>query len=92
MGSHTSSSKTSVGIAEEVAAKAVVLFPNPVDQTLNWNGGTMESLEIYDQLGKKVLQTKNVSSSVDLTELSSGIYFVKTTIDGNVSMQKIVKK
>lgn len=92
LGSHTSSSKTSVGIAEEVAAKAVVLFPNPVDQTLNWNGGTMESLEIYDQLGKKVLQTKNVSSSVDLTELSSGIYFVKTTIDGNVSMQKIVKK
>ena len=41
--------------------------------------------------GKEVFKTENVSSSIDLSELQTGIYFIKFTSSKGVTLKKIVK-
>jgi hypothetical protein len=85
------------GVKEE-AALAVSVFPNPGtgsytlrDKKQNLIGST---LTVMNVLGEVVLskQISEESTMFDLTEYSSGIYFVNVnSVDGTLS-QKIIKK
>ncbi|MES2567941.1 MAG: T9SS type A sorting domain-containing protein [Bacteroidota bacterium] len=62
----------------EVFAKSLTLFPNPVNSVLNLKSENEENLfiEITDVLGKIVLSEKTMSPSISVAGFSSGIYFV----------------
>lgn len=70
------------------------LYPNPVknDFYLQSKSGTkVEEVGIYNLSGKEVLHFSK-SSTYDISNLQSGIYFVKVQIDRGVSIERIVKK
>ena len=70
------------------------ISPNPASEILNiTNDRTIDSIEIYNMLGQRVLSnTSNATNiSLDVSNLSNGAYFVKATVEGNSATQKFIK-
>ena len=76
----------------------VEIFPNPVKNsvTINFRKGAEADFRIYDQLGKLVRYQPNVSISqpysIDISELNSGIYFIRINSDIGTITKKLIKK
>ncbi|CAM1369260.1 glycosyl hydrolase [Tenacibaculum xiamenense] len=78
----------------EVITSPISIFPNPVDNRLYIDSSsiTLSNIEIYSLLGKKLLEVSDIPNSIDIQELSSGMYILKL-YDGNKSVtKKIIKK
>lgn len=74
----------------------IFIYPNPADDTLNFslaNSIQLSDASIFDITGKKVgsLSDKN-ATSLDVSNLQSGVYFVKFTADNNIVTKKFIKK
>ncbi len=73
---------------------AVSVYPNPVQDILNIStASVVESVVVYDVLGKVVLQTQpdSVSPTIDMSSLSSGAYMVQVTVGNTTKTVKVVK-
>lgn len=67
-------------------------YPNPTNGIINYSGLTNEEIFIYNVLGKNVYQhkpEKGLNGSIDLTNLSEGIYFLKQS---NNTYKLLLKK
>ncbi len=71
------------------------IYPNPVKDNFsiqNNSSYTIDKIAIYNMLGKLVYQTKTIQSSIQVNDLSNGIYFVKLTSNNLSIMKKIIVK
>ena len=70
------------------------LYPNPVKDILRIDTDQdIERIEMVDILGKMVLRIENPTSSISVSDLSSGMYAVKVTFpDGNYVIKKVLKE
>ncbi|MDR6969429.1 putative delta-60 repeat protein [Flavobacterium arsenatis] len=76
----------------EVDSNSLIVFPNPVQSILTINATTkIESLGIYDSSGKNIFNTFD-SNSVNVSNLSPGLYLVKAYTDGNFITKKFIKQ
>lgn len=70
----------------EVVFTDVNLYPNPVKNTLHISKtNEIKSLEIYSIQGQVVLTQKSQFETIDMSNLQSGLYFVKLTDNANRS-------
>jgi len=73
----------------------IKLFPNPVKNkvTLTLPFETEGEFELYNVIGKKVLSNEfsSLTTQIDLSELTSGIYVARIKIDNQTIIKKIVK-
>ncbi|WP_179020656.1 T9SS type A sorting domain-containing protein [Winogradskyella forsetii] len=70
-------------------------YPNPANNYIRLSASkTIDKIEIYSVLGKKVLQKNNLSteSEVNISQLSKGVYVVKTYIENTVGTYKLIKQ
>lgn len=70
-------------------------YPNPVQDILNIsNNSEIENVQVYNMLGQVVLNKSinATSSQLDLSNLSSGTYMVKMSINNAIETIKIIKK
>lgn len=70
-------------------------YPNPVQHTLSIsNTSNIDEVEIISVTGKSILAKKINSdhSEIDLSTVSSGVYFLKVKAEGKTKTIKIVKK
>ncbi|WP_396146656.1 T9SS type A sorting domain-containing protein [Flavobacterium sp.] len=74
---------------------SVVIFPNPTQSIINVKSeNSIKSIQLYDVQGR-LLQTKltdEISSSIDISDKSKGIYFLKVTSDKGIKVERIVKE
>mgnify|MGYP003144005185 FL=1 len=78
---------------EESKLKQVLLYPNPTNGTLYLNTSETIVQAKITSISGKLIKTIDSPSFIDLTELSSGIYFVTLTSDNDhISVEKIIKK
>ncbi len=86
----------SLNNADFVADNNFFVYPNPANDVLqfsNPNNIEISSISITDSIGKTVL-TLNVapnSNTIDISNLQSGVYFVKFTTDNKSVVKKIIK-
>ena len=84
----------SLGVKDFTSAK-VKMYPNPTASlfTIEAND-TVESVSLFNVLGQEVLSKNPNSNSVtlDIANLQTGVYVVKTMIGGVSSTSRIVKK
>ncbi|GAA4759792.1 MULTISPECIES: T9SS type A sorting domain-containing protein [Flavobacterium] len=68
------------------------VYPNPAKNTLyvTSDSFTAKEVQLYDVLGKSVLNTKTVNNTVNISSLSKGVYVVKITEEGKTATRKIV--
>lgn len=76
-------------------SNAISLYPNPATNLLtieNKNDLQINSISIADTNGRNVFETKNAVSTVDVSNLSNGIYFVRLATDAGIVTKKLVKE
>lgn len=85
-------------IKEQKNQTAFTLSPNPTNGVLNinWNSKANDfKIEVIDALGKLLIleNHKGINqTSINVSDLSSGIYFVKITSGENTSTKKFIKE
>ncbi|MFK7980498.1 MAG: T9SS type A sorting domain-containing protein [Saprospiraceae bacterium] len=78
---------------ENQFASEIKIFPNSVSDRINFSGDLTEVAEItiFSNLGKTLIQTKNISEGINVSSLPSGIYYVRLSSSANMeSIKKIV--
>lgn len=85
-----------LGVEEnEAESFAFIFFPNPTDGVFTLQGADLRQVEVCDVSGQLLLDKPIVGTdtTVDMSGLASGIYFVRVTNkDGRQSIRKIVKE
>ena len=71
------------------------LYPNPASNNDNLyitsTTGSDKTIEIYDILGKQVLNLKSENNNpIQLSNLNTGVYLLKITEEGKTATQKPV--
>ena len=68
------------------------VFPNPVSDILHVenNGNINLMLEVFSSLGQKIMSSS--INKIDISTLSSGIYFLHVISDENRVIRKIIKE
>jgi hypothetical protein len=74
----------------ENESNVVAVYPNPVKGQLFVKAENLQSVEVFNLVGQKVLASED--ASIDMVNLSQGIYFVRVTADGKVVTKRIVKQ
>lgn len=72
-----------------------VLYPNPAKETVSVqskDGIGINSIEIYNNIGQMILSTTNASNTIAISNLASGIYFVKVNTDKGTANTKFIKE
>ena len=88
---------TNVGI-EEYLLNSISLFPNPANDVINvqctMNNVQVTALEVFDVYGK-LINTVNVidnPTQINVSNLASGMYFVRVTTEEGTVTKSFVKK
>lgn len=73
---------------------AIILHPNPVDSTLFFSGDmTGISVRVFSLTGGLVIsEQKAIQNSLDVSGLSSGVYFVVFDKEGKKTTKRFIKK
>jgi len=86
-----------VGIREMSQSEDIVLYPNPTTGELRVMSEELriERVEIFDVYGRKLSSNHLIISSshqkIDISHLTSGIYFIKIETDNGSVTKKIIK-
>lgn len=71
-----------------------ILYPNPTNDVLKIKAKydlEINSTEIYNQLGQIVIAVPNAQNTVDVSNLTSGTYFIKVNTEKGSATTKFVK-
>ena len=79
-----------LGVKENNAAKFIV-YPNPFNDILYVNGVETASYKIFSIEGK-LIKSGSATSSIQLGDLSKGMYLLQLTANGATETKKIIKK
>jgi hypothetical protein len=73
----------------------ISVYPNPTSGIVTIEGkSNLKSIQLFDVQGR-LLQAKihnDVSASIDISDKSNGIYFLKITSETGIKVEKIIKK
>jgi hypothetical protein len=70
----------------------VVVYPNPTTGELYIDAVGIQKVECYNQMGQLVRVYDNVLNSIDLDNLSQGVYTLRITVPQGVAVRKVVKR
>ena len=74
----------------------LVVFPNPAKSNISVllsNSANLQKIDIYSILGDKIISQKNlnqVKTTIDVSHLSSGIYFIRAKVDDKIMTKKLI--
>ncbi len=79
---------------EEKQLNSLHIYPNPANDFINISGKTNAIYTIYDCTGKLIfIQKANTAiTTIDLSKLNAGVYFVQSKLDNKTSFNKIIKR
>lgn len=89
-----------VGISESTLNSNFSIYPNPANNNLNVmltnSSSENVTVKIFNNIGQLVKtinlgNTKDINQQIDISDLSSGIYMVKTTIGNASASKKLIK-
>jgi hypothetical protein len=84
-----------LSINQGVSKSSITLFPNPTTSILNIENSSNEiinSVSIYSINGKLIKEIDSFTTAINVSDLQSGIYFIKIEMNKNVFNYKFVKK
>ena len=82
-------------VSTSLSPSGLSIYPNPATDKLQVESlKTVQNIELYSIDGKVVYQSKPImnNASISLTNLKTGIYFLRVQTDNQLFTEKIVKK
>jgi hypothetical protein len=70
----------------------IAVYPNPTTGNLYIDAVGIQKVECYNAMGQLVRVYDNVVNSIDLNNLSEGVYTLRITVPQGVTMRKVVKR
>lgn len=68
-------------------------YPNPAKDNLYLNSQKeIQSISVFNLIGQKMLSIEKPGKTIDVSNLSKGVYMVKTNIQGNTGTFKFIKE
>ncbi len=84
---------TFLGIDDEILAKGLKLYPNPVSDILSVESKlALKKIEIYSILGQKVKEINSDFNSISTNQLSRGIFLIKIYSEKGIAVRKLIKQ
>ena len=75
----------------EFIAETVIIYPNPAENELHIQSTVpIQKVEVFNLLGQQILESK--ATTIDISNLTEGLYLVKVFNNGKESTYKILKK
>lgn len=71
----------------------IVLYPNPIKSDVLYvksNNITISKIEIFDFLGRKILERNQIVDNIDISNLEKGNYLVRIAADNGNQTEKII--
>lgn len=86
---------TGINIAQKINS-TIVCFPNPASKSIQIQGinfNETASIKIISVDGKLIQELKTISSTIDISELSTGMYFIELRNKaGEIGVAKFIKE
>jgi hypothetical protein len=82
------------GTYHQTTHKTLPVYPVPTSGplTIGIDSHTIESIEIFNIMGKVVLSPEGFDSTIDLSLLSNGSYILRVTTEKGVSSKRVIKR
>ena len=81
-----------LGIDDELLAKGLNLYPNPVSNILTIDSEIpLTKVEVYSMLGLKVKEIKSGFNSIPTDNLSNGVYIIRMYSENGIATKKLIK-
>jgi subtilisin-like proprotein convertase family protein len=80
---------------EENTIEGFSFYPNPANDTVNLSSvDTIDTVVIYNILGQKVidLNVEATSSQINVSNLNTGTYLMKVSVNGETATYKVIKR
>ncbi len=82
-----------LGIGKQQLVDGFALYPNPVrggSVSILSRSNTVKNITIFDIIGKQVYQKTTTATQLNISQLKTGMYFVKVVQDGKIATRKLV--
>ena len=76
---------------EGAVANEISVFPNPTTGIVNIAAEGLTNVSVYDVTGREVMSL-GAESTIDISELEAGVYFVNVATENGSAMKRIVKE
>jgi len=90
---------SNLGINDQDNDHGIVIYPNPTTGILEIAGqarNDVRNVEVFDVYGRKVLSHHLITSSsnhlINISHLSSGMYFIQVTTEAGTITKKVIKE
>ncbi len=81
-----------LSINDEILDQTLNLYPNPVSEILSIESKLpLQGIEIYNLLGQEVKQVHSNFETINLKDLSRGIYLIKISSENGSTVRKLIK-
>lgn len=76
----------------EIETKSVKIYPNPTTGVVNVDIDGNYDVNVYNYQGQVVMKLNDNSGQIDMSGLTSGVYFMEIRTDNTVMVEKIIIK
>ena len=78
---------------QQLTDENIILYPNPTSGRLNITGlNDPADANIYSINGQLIKSIQQINNSIDISELTTGIYILKMKSDDKTLVRKVVKE
>lgn len=82
-----------LGVDDELLERDLSLYPNPVSEILSVESRfPLKRIEIYNLLGQEVKEVHSNFETINLRDLSKGIYMIKISSENGSTVRKLIKQ
>lgn len=80
------------GIIDMETKTNIIIYPNPAKDQLTISNANQSNISIYNINGQRLLEEQNVSDlcTLDISDLETGIYFIKVYSSNQIITRKLV--
>lgn len=76
----------------QIKEKQLTIYPNPTSDLLHIDGSPVNQIYLFDSFGSILKIENKPTSTIDISTLSAGVYFLLLEMDGEFYNSKIVKQ
>lgn len=76
---------------ETPTLNTITVYPNPVQDVLNFSANNLDEITVYSVTGQKVMHVEN-NNQINMSALAKGMYMVKTVMQGQIQTFKVIKE
>lgn len=81
-----------LGLKEIETGKRNLIYPNPTTGIINVRTDGFNQYQIVDNLGRVVVNSKELASTIDVSYLPKGVYYIHLKGNKEISVDKFIKK